>query len=309
MLEESVDLVLSERALGSRATIVDATFGAGGHTEEILARLPSGRVIALDADPAAVVRAVELSDRYPGRLTAVHANFAELDEALDELGVDGVDGILYDLGLSSIQLGDAGRGFSFAGDEPLDMRLDPTSDDPTAADLLNTLPERDLADLIYQSGDERFARRIAHQIVTRRARSPLRKTSDLVAAVLAAQPRGAARGKIHPATRTFQAMRMAVNHDVERLERGLAAAVRRLRPGARAVVISYHSGEDRSVKRIFRRWEHDGLATVITRKPMTPTVEEIKANPRSRSAKLRVAERRSPDPDTPHAITEDRGWR
>ena len=309
MLAESVDLVLSEHALGSGATIVDATFGAGGHTKEILSRQPSGRVIALDADPAAVERAVELSSRYPGRLTAVHSNFADLDEALEELGVDGVDGILYDLGLSSIQLADAERGFSFAGDEPLDMRLDPTTGDPSAADLLNTLSERQLADLIHASGDERFARRIARQIVTRRARSPLRKTSDLVAAVLAALPRNASRGKIHPATRTFQALRMAVNHDVERLEKSLAAAARRLRPGARAVVISYHSGEDRSVKRAFRRWEHDGVATVITRKPMTPTIDETKANPRSRSAKLRAAERLSAQPEPPHEITEDRGWR
>lgn len=309
MLEESVDLVLSERALGSGATIVDATFGAGGHTKEILSRQPSGRVIAFDADPAAVERAIELSSRYPGRLTAVHSNFADLDEALEELGVDGVDGILYDLGLSSIQLADAERGFSFAGDEPLDMRLDPTAGDPSAADLLNTLSERELADLIHASGDERFARRIARQIVTRRARSPLRKTSDLVAAILAALPRNASRGKIHPATRTFQALRMAVNHDVERLERSLAAAARRLRPGARAVVISYHSGEDRAVKRTFRRWEHDGLASVITRKPMTPTVEETKANPRSRSAKLRAAERLSAQSELQHEITEDRGWR
>lgn len=309
MLGESVELVLSERALGSGATIVDATFGAGGHTKEILSRQPSGRVIALDADPAAVERAVELSSRYPGRLTAVHANFAELDEALEELGVDGVDGILYDLGLSSIQLADTERGFSFAGDEPLDMRLDPTSGDPTAADLLNSTSERDLADLIFASGDERFARRIAHQIVTRRTRSPLRRTSDLVAAVLAAMPRNASRGKIHPATRTFQALRMAVNHDVERLERSLAAAARRLRAGARAVVISYHSGEDRTVKRVFRRWEHDALAKTLTRKPMTPTLEEMKANPRSRSAKLRAAERLPAKPVTPHEIMEDRGWR
>jgi len=309
MLEESVDLVLSERALGSGATIVDATFGAGGHTKEILSRQPSGRVIAFDADPAAVERALELSSRYPGRLTAVHSNFADLDEALEELGVDGVDGILYDLGLSSIQLADAERGFSFAGDEPLDMRLDPTTGDPSAADLLNKLSERELADLIHSSGDERYARRIARQIVTRRARSPLRKTSDLVAAILAALPRNASRGKIHPATRTFQALRMAVNHDVERLERSLAAAARRLRPGARAVVISYHSGEDRSVKRVFRRWERDGIADVLTRKPMTPTVEETKANPRSRSAKLRAAERLSAESESPHEITEDRGWR
>lgn len=298
MLEESVDLVLSGRPLGSGATIVDATFGAGGHTQAILARQPSVRVIAFDADPAAVERALELEGRYPGRLMAIHANFADLDEALEEVGVDGVDGILYDLGLSSIQLADAERGFSFAGDEPLDMRLDPTSGDPTAADILRTMPERDLADLIFGYGDERHSRRIAHQVVTRRARSPLRSTADLVACVLAAQPRGAARGKIHPATRTFQALRMAVNRDVERLERSLAAIVRRLRPGARAVVISYHSGEDRATKRAFRRWEQTGVARVVTRKPLGPSMEERRSNPRSRSAKLRAAE-----------ITEDRGWR
>ena len=308
MLEESVDLVLSERALESGATIVDATFGAGGHTKAILTRQPSARVVAFDADPAAVERALELSNRYPGRLTAVHANFADLDEALDEIGVDGVDGILYDLGLSSIQLADDPRGFSFAGDEPLDMRLDPTSGDPTAADILRALPERELADLIFDSGDDRHARRIAHQIVTRRARSALRTTADLVAAVLAAQPRGASRGKIHPATRTFQALRMAVNRDVERLERSLAAIVRRLRAGARAVVISYHSGEDRAVKHAFRSWERTGIAKIVTRKPLTPSTEERRSNPRSRSAKLRAAERADGGVDMQH-ITEDRLWR
>lgn len=309
MLGESVDLVLSERALGNGAAIVDATFGAGGHTQAILARQPSARVIAFDADPAAVERALELSSRYPGRLTAVHANFADLDEALDEIGLDGVDGILYDLGLSSIQLADTERGFSFAGDEPLDMRLDPTSADPPAADLLRTMSERDLADLIFGFGDERHARRIAHQIVTRRARSPLRTTADLVAAVLAAQPRGAARGKIHPATRTFQALRMAVNRDVERIERSLAAVVRRLRPGARAVVISYHSGEDRATKHMFRRWEQTGVGSVVTRKPLTPSMEERRSNPRSRSAKLRAAERIDADVAPSREITEDRRWR
>ena len=299
MLEESLALLLPQRETTRSATFVDATFGAGGHTEEILARRPGARVIALDADPAAVERARELAGTYGDRLVAVHANFAELTEALRRLGVDEVDGILYDLGLSSLQLADNRRGFSFSGEQPLDMRLDPTSGDPTAADLLGTLSESDLADLIYANGDERFARRIARQIVERRVRTPLKTSSDLVSAVLAAQPHHARRSAIHPATRTFQALRMAVNHDVERIERGLDAGIRRLRVGGRAVAISFHSGEDRVVKRTMLGWNRAGVATTLTRKPLPPTAAEAAANPRSRSAKLRAAER----------ITEDPAWR
>src|SRR5579863_3185753 len=298
MLEESLALLLAQQETRP-ATFVDATFGAGGHTKEILARRPGARVIALDADPAAVARARELAGAYGDRLVAVHANFAELAEALRRLDVDEVDGILYDLGLSSLQLADSRRGFSFVGEQPLDMRLDPTSGDPTAADLLRTRSEGDLADLIYANGDERFARRIARQIVERRVRTPLRTTSDLVAAVLAAQPHHARRGAIHPATRTFQALRMAVNHDVEHIERGLDAGIRRLRVGARAVAISFHSGEDRVVKRAMTGWDRAGVAKTLTRKPVPPTAAEAAANPRSRSAKLRAAER----------ITEDPAWR
>mgnify|MGYP001338146395 CR=1 FL=1 len=299
MLDESVAFVLSERARRDDATIVDATFGAGGHTKEILARQPRARVIALDADPAAVERARALAGSYPGRIIAVHANFADLDEALDEAGVREVDGILFDFGISSIQLADPARGFSFSGDEPLDMRLDPTSDDPTAADVLASLSERELADLIHGGGDERLANRIAHQIVVRRERSPLRTTTDLVAAIFAARPRNAPRSSIHPATRTFQALRMAVNDELHRVERGLDAAARRLGIGARAVAISFHSGEDRVVKSTFRRWERDGFSTILTRKPIAASARERAANPRSRSAKLRAAER----------ITEDVSWR
>jgi 16S rRNA (cytosine1402-N4)-methyltransferase len=295
MLDESLALLLPEGARRNEATIVDATFGAGGHTKEILARI-RGRVIALDADPAAFERAQRLGREYSDRLTAVHANFADLARRLDEIGVDEVDGILYDLGLSSLQLADPTRGFSFAGREPLDMRLDPTSDEPSAADLLAALSERELADMIFSNGDERHSRRIARQIVARRERSPLRTTSDLVAAVLSARPREAKRTQIHPATRTFQALRMAVNRDVERLERSLDAALPRLRPGARAVVISFHSGEDRVVKRVFKQWERDRRATVLTRKPLVPSSREAAANPRSRSAKLRAAERIMEDP-------------
>jgi 16S rRNA (cytosine1402-N4)-methyltransferase len=291
MVEESLALLLPQRGERANETFVDATFGAGGHTKEILARIPGCRVIALDADPDAIERAKSLSREYEGRLVAVHANYADLGERLDEIGIVEVDGILYDLGLSSMQLADSGRGFSFAGDEPLDMRLDSSSNDSTAADLLATLSERELADLIFDYGDERYARRIARQIVTRRERSPLRTTSDLVAAILSARPREARRTAIHPATRTFQALRIAVNREAERLETSLATAIDRLRPGGRTVVISFHSGEDRTVKLSFKRWQQEGRATVVTRKPLVPTTAEVAANPASRSAKLRAAEK------------------
>ncbi len=290
MLEESVELLLGERARRPDAVIVDATFGAGGHTAAILSR-SIGRVVALDADPAAVERARTMAMQYPGRLSAVHSNYAGLDGALETVGIEKVDGIVYDLGLSSIQLADETRGFSFGRAEPLDMRLDPTSDDVPAADLVNTLPERELADLIFEYGDERRSRRIAHQIVERRKRSPLRTTSDLVAAVMAARPRDAGRSAIHPATRTFQALRMAVNHELERLTKSLSIAVQLLNPGARVVTISFHSGEDRAAKNAFRTWERQGLGRALTPKPLTPGAAERAANPRSRSAKLRAAER------------------
>ena len=273
-----------------QAVFVDATFGAGGHTETLLLRSRGSRVIALDADPAAVARAQQLAGRYPGRVDAVHANYGRLDEVLDERGVREVDGIMYDLGLSSLQLADSTRGFSFAGVEPLDMRLDPTSNGPTAAHILNTAQERELADLIESYGDERFARRIARQITWRREKAPLQTTSDLVAAVLSAQPKGMARSRrgIHPATRTFQALRMAVNDETQNLERSLATALSRVRPGGRVVAISFHSGEDRVVKRAFRASTAAGRSEALTRKPLTPGDDEVAANPRARSAKLRA---------------------
>jgi 16S rRNA (cytosine1402-N4)-methyltransferase len=289
MVEECLSLLLPEGGGREAATFVDATFGGGGHTKEILTRTSGSRVIAIDADPAAIDRATGLAGEYVGRLRPVHANFADLDEILAGIGIDEVDGVLFDLGISSLQLSDPSRGFSFAGDHELDMRLDPTSDDPTAADLLAQLPERELADIFHHYGDERRARRIAHQIVTRRARSPLRRTSDLVAAVLAARPREAARGPIHPATRTFQALRMAVNRDIERVESGLEASLCHLKEGGRVVVISFHSGEDRAVKQTFKRWQDEGRANILTRKPLVPSAQETATNPRSRSAKLRAA--------------------
>lgn len=275
---------------------VDCTFGAGGLSEAILMRVPGSRVIALDADPQAVERARALAARHPGRLTPVHANFAHLGQTLASIGVSGVNGIVYDLGLSSLQLADAARGFAFAGEGQLDMRLDPTSDAATAAQLLATAKEGEIADIIFEFGDERNARRIARQIVRRRERSPLRTTSDLVAAVLAAQPRGARgrRGGIHPATRTFLALRMAVNSDLDSLTASLEDAIACVQPGGRIAVISFHSGEDRVVKHQFAAWRRAGIATTLTRKPIGPTQTEIAANPRSRSAKLRAAERTHP---------------
>ncbi len=291
LLDESMSLLLPAAEGRTAPLFVDATFGAGGHTAAILARCPTARVIALDADPAAVERARGLGLARTGRVIAMHANFAQLGDALDALGYDEVDGIMYDLGLSSIQLNDVERGFAFAGTGALDMRLDPTSEAPTAATLLATLKEGEIADIIFEYGDERNARRIAHQIVRRRERSPLRSTSDLVAAVLSAQPQRARRTAIHPATRTFLALRMAVNREVESLEQTLSTAIRYVRPGGRIAVISFHSGEDRVVKRQFAAWRVAGLADVLTRKPLTPLAPEIAANPRSRSAKLRAAQR------------------
>jgi 16S rRNA (cytosine1402-N4)-methyltransferase len=292
MLAETLELLSPAARHHAHPIVVDCTFGAGGHSREILSRIPGSRVIALDADPNAVARAKALATEYPDRVTPIHANFEHLGEALDAAGVHEVNGIVYDLGLSSLQLADAARGFAFAGHGELDMRLDPTSDAATAAQLLATAKEGEIADIIFEFGDERNARRIARQIVRRRERSPLRTTSDLVAAVLAAQPR-TSRGRrgIHPATRTFLALRMAVNLDLDRLASSLEQAIAHVLPGGRIVVISFHSGEDRVVKHTFAAWRRIGVADVVTRKPLTPTQTEILANPRSRSAKLRAVER------------------
>jgi len=289
MLQECLRLLAQARSRSDRSVYVDATFGAGGHTVALLEAQPDAVVIALDADPQAVARAKELAHKFPGRLVTRQANFADLDDVLDRSGIDRVDGILYDLGISSLQLADAQRGFSFAGDEPLDMRLDPASEAPTAANLLATLPQRDLERILLEYGDERHARAIARSIVRRRSKVSTWRTGDLVAAVLSAH--GARhRRRIHPATRTFQALRMAVNDDLRALEGSLHTAMRRLHPHGRMVVISFHSGEDRVVKRCFKSFERQHLARGLTRKPMRPSAAEVAANARSRSAKLRAIE-------------------
>jgi len=271
---------------------VDATFGAGGHTAALLDAVPGSKVIALDADPASVGRAESMARRYAGRLTAAHGNFGDVATLLDDAGVREIDGILYDLGISSLQLAAERRGFSFERNEPLDMRLNPKTGGPSAADLLQTLNVAQLEAILRDFGNERHARAIARAIVRRRARVQTWMTQDLLAAVWSALPKSRpAHQRIHPATRTFQALRMAVNGDLDNLRRSLHAAAGRLKPHGRIVAISFHSGEDRVVKQEFRALERTGLMDTLTRKPLRPSAAEVRSNARSRSAKLRASER------------------
>ena len=270
-------------------TLVDATLGVGGHTRLLAERVgPSGRVIALDRDPAMLALARSHLEGFP--VTAVHANFDRLPAVLAELGVAAVDGVLADLGFCSDQLEEAERGLSFAQSGPLDMRLDP-GEPGTAAELLHRLNERDLADLIYQYGEERFSRRIARGIVEARRAAPLRTTKELAELVRRCVPRPARhkdrrRAPIDPATRVFQALRIAVNDELGALDRLLAALPGCVRTGGRAAVISFHSLEDRRVKTAFK---DRALWEVLTRKPVQAGDEEVADNPRARSAKLRAA--------------------
>jgi 16S rRNA (cytosine1402-N4)-methyltransferase len=267
---------------------LDCTVGGGGHSFGLLERsAPDGRLVGFDADAGALAEASARLAPFAGRFTLLNRNFRELADVATDLRP--VDAIVFDLGLSSMQLESSGRGFSFRLDEPLDMRFDPSLDVPTAADLLNALPEGEIERVLREYGEEPRARRVARSIVYRRAQRPFERTDDLVAAVTAAL--GPARGRIHPATRTFQALRIAVNDELEALEAGLDAALRLLKPGGRMAVISFQSLEDRIVKWRFRGWAEAGLVQILTRKPQVPTADEIRQNPRARSAKLRVMER------------------
>jgi 16S rRNA (cytosine1402-N4)-methyltransferase len=267
--------------------VIDGTVGMGGHAEVMLETSGADvRLLGLDADPAALAQAAPRLARFGDRARLAHASFANLDAAAATQGIGEAQAVLLDLGVSSWQLDDSGRGFSFQRDEPLDMRLDPTRGQ-TAADLVNELPEADLARVLHEYGEERYARRIARVIARRR---PLATTGDLVAAVRAAVPRGAWPRHLHVATRTFQAVRMAVNDEPGALRRALEAGPRLLATGGRLGVISFHSGEDRIVKQTFRTLGRAGYAA-LEPAPLTPGDDEVRANPRARSAKLRVLER------------------
>jgi 16S rRNA (cytosine1402-N4)-methyltransferase len=269
---------------------VDCTAGLGGHTRALL-EAGATRVIALDRDRDALAIARTMLAPWSDRVDLVHADYRTLDAVLDERGATLVDGTLADLGVSSLQLDAEGRGFSFQRDEPLDMRMDRSGGD-TAADLVGRASETEIADAIFTFGEERFSRRIARAIVEARREAPIATTGRLAAIVRRVIPR---RGhmRIDPATRTFQALRIWVNRELEGLDAFLNAAARRLRAGARLVVITFHSLEDRIVKHTFRALEHavDGAIKVLTKKPIVPGDDEVRRNPRARSAKLRAAER------------------
>ena len=271
---------------------IDGTLGGGGHARALLAASsPDGRLLALDRDADAIARAsASLSDFGP-RVTLVQESFAALDQVAAQHGFLDCDGVVLDLGISSDQLADAERGFSFQTDGPLDMRLDRSSR-PTAAELLNQASEAELADIFYHYGEERRSRRLARAVVDRRHERPFATTVDLVETVERAL--GGRRGRLHPATRVFQALRIAVNDELNALKSGLAAAAGVLAIGGRLAVISFHSLEDRIVKQFIVRHAHgeeQPLLGALSRKPLVPGAAERESNPRSRSAKLRVAER------------------
>jgi 16S rRNA (cytosine1402-N4)-methyltransferase len=279
---------------GRGGVFVDCTVGMGGHA---LAMLEAGatRVIGLDRDPAALAIAAATLSAYRDRVELVHSDYRAIESVLDARGIERIDGALADMGMSSYQLEAEGRGFSFQREDALDMRMD-TTVGPTAADLLREAPESEIADAIYQFGEERFSRRIARSIVKTRETAPLRTTGQLAAIVRRAVPtRGFAR--IDPATRTFQALRIWVNRELEKVDEFLETVTRRLKTGGRLVVITFHSLEDRIVKHTLRALAHRPSAMpgaprvqVLTKKPVTPQPDEVDRNPRARSAKLRAAE-------------------
>jgi 16S rRNA (cytosine1402-N4)-methyltransferase len=301
LLQEAVDAL----QLRPGGTYIDGTFGGGGHSSLLLRRLDGDATLyAIDADPAAIGRAEMLAASTVGQgVVPVHANFRELKDIAQQHGLRDVDGVLLDLGLSSFQLDQAERGFAFRFEGPLDMRFDPTRG-PSAADLVNTLDSEDLARILWQYGDESRSRQIARAIVSRRETHAIETTTDL--ATIVEHAVGGRRGKaIHPATKTFQALRIAVNEELAALEDVLASAIGLLRPGGRLVVISFHSLEDRIVKRTFAfesqtcicppdqpvcTCDHSPRLRRIG-KPVKPTSAEIDTNPRSRSAIMRIAER------------------
>lgn len=287
-----LDETLASLRPGPHQVVVDCTTGRGGHASAIAQHLgPDGLLIGLDADPRNLEFAQRRLETAPCRVRLFHANFAEFREVLESAQCLAVDGILADLGLSTNQLFDPQYGLSFAQGMPLDMRIDPRTRQ-TAADLVNGMREDDLANVLYELAQERYSRRIARKIGEARRITPITTTDRLAELVRSAIPsRGGASQKIDPATRTFLALRMSVNRELQNLKALLEQAPGRLKPGGRLAVISFQSTEDRLVKQALRSAEQTGLLRIVTKKPLTPSPEEIARNPRSRSAKLRVAER------------------
>ena len=305
--------VLAALAPRDGGIYLDATFGGGGYTAAILEAAPC-TVWAIDRDPDAIARGAALAARHPGRLHLLHGAFADMMEMLAGHGVAALDGVVFDLGVSSFQIDDPARGFSFRHDGPLDMRMGRTG--PTAADLVNTLPERELADTLYELGEERASRRVAHAIVTARMEAPITTTGRLAQVIRSVLPPD--RNGHHPATRSFQALRIRVNDELGQIERALDQASSLLAPGGRLVVVSFHSLEDRLVKRFMAEAtgrtpapsRHDPAGLLSRKAPRfrllatgaaKPGADETNANPRARSARLRAME----CPATAHPAAED----
>ena len=301
LLEECIEAL----AIRPDGVYVDGTLGLGGHSEQIAQRLTTGRLIAIDRDETALIRAGERLAPWADRITFVHGNFRDLTRLLAENGVEKADGMLFDLGVSSPQLDEAERGFSYMTDAPLDMRMD-TSESLTAWFVVNKWPEEKLKKILYEYGEERYAPRIAEAIVRRREENPIDTTAELVEIIRGAMPAAALREKQHPAKRSFQAIRIAVNDELSAVSELMDNAADALAPGGRLAVISFHSLEDRIVKNAIAAREHGctcprdfpvcvcGFRQTlksVTRKPILPSERELSENPRSRSAKLRVAER------------------
>ena len=282
MLEE----VLEWLGVKTDGTYIDATLGAGGHSEAIAGRLKSGRLISLDRDAQALELARERLKGFGEKVTLVPGTFSRIAEAAHELGIPPVDGVLADLGVSSMQLDQATRGFSFREAGPLDMRMD-AGEELTAGEIVDRWPEKELADLLYREADEHDSRRIARAIA--RAR-PIRDTAHLATVVAGARKQWG-RQRLHPATKTFLALRIAVNREMEELGQFLLRTPATLSSGGRWVILSYHSREDRLVKRAFQEGQRQGTLKVLTKHVIQPTEQEMAANPRSRSAKLRCAEK------------------
>ena len=292
-------------AIRPEGTYLDGTLGRAGHAREIAARLTTGRLFCIDRDQAALDAAQERLAGHLDKVTLIHGNFGDLAQLLDSRGLTGLDGMLFDLGVSSPQLDDRSRGFSYRLDAPLDMRMD-RSEALTAHTVVNQWPQEELRRILWQYGEERYAPQIAAAIVRSRAVRPIETTLELVEVIKGAMPAQALREKQHPAKRSFQALRIAVNVELGAVDRMLQAAVPRLAPGGRLCVISFHSLEDRLVKNALAEWARGctcppdfpvcvcgkkPAVKLVPRKPILPTEEEIAENPRARSAKLRVAEK------------------
>lgn len=270
---------------------LDGTLGGGGHSEEVCKRMGKDmKVIGLDLDADAITRATERISKIDCDFTTVQSSFRNLDKALDDLGIGKVNKILLDIGLSSNQFEDSGRGFSFKKDEPLLMtfKKEVSEEDITAREIVNNWDEENITEIIKSYGEERYARKIAKKIVESRQMKPIETTFELVEIVKKATPLYYHKGRIHPATRTFQALRITVNDELRALQEGLEKGFEKLDSMGRMAVISFHSLEDRIVKNYFRDWAKEEKAELLTKKPIIPTEEEINENPRSRSAKLRI---------------------